>query len=373
MKNGVILARKSTWRSSLDLNYLDETSERKVSSREKYDQASEIGRKLKQFADYASKETLGQVHAGGFFHDLIRINPDGSSTAPSKLSNAERKQRISDTWFHHLRKFPSQAKKPVIQHRLVFSMSKEWHDELVAAGLNPDRVLHSTMKKVMGKFAEKFHPADSIGYAYGIHHDTDHLHVHVALCPRTAKGMYVGCSTSRSATAGNKNQLNYLRECFEKENKRWTQIMSSPEKLEKHISKRLDSDQIVSFRKLNHLEMNALRANQTYEAIRLQQLYQSIRTLEYSLSLQRSAFTTGRNIRLISRLTGQRPSKNAKAISKINTALQRKSLREMQDQLYRMKREYRGLHRRYSQLFGFTAYANRNSLSQPTNQQRNAL
>ena len=33
------------------------------------------------------------------------------------------------------------------------------------------------MEKLMGKFAERFHPADSIGYAYGIRHDTDNLHV----------------------------------------------------------------------------------------------------------------------------------------------------------------------------------------------------
>ena len=73
-------------------------------------------------------------------------------------------------------------------------MSRELHDKLVEAGINPDRVLQSTMKKMMGKFAERFHPTDSIGYAYGIHHDTDNLHVHVALCPRTARGAYVGCS-----------------------------------------------------------------------------------------------------------------------------------------------------------------------------------
>ena len=61
-------------------------------------------------------------------------------------------------------------------------MSRQLHDELVAAGINPDRVLQSTMKKIMGKFSERFHPADSMGYAYGLHHDTDNLHV--ALCPR---------------------------------------------------------------------------------------------------------------------------------------------------------------------------------------------
>ena len=42
---------------------------------------------------------------------------------------------------------------------------------------NPDRVRQCTMKKLMGKFAERFYPADPIGYAYGIRHDTDNLHV----------------------------------------------------------------------------------------------------------------------------------------------------------------------------------------------------
>ena len=74
MKAGMIFARKSTWRSRLDLEYLDETSERKVSQRQRDEsdvKKSAIGRKLKQFADYASKETLGQVHAGGFLHHMI--------------------------------------------------------------------------------------------------------------------------------------------------------------------------------------------------------------------------------------------------------------------------------------------------------------
>ena len=87
MKNGIIFAHKSTWRSRLDLEYLDETSRRKISARETLTAKSEIARKLRQFGDYASKETLGQVHAGGFLHDLIRVNADGSSTGPSKLTN----------------------------------------------------------------------------------------------------------------------------------------------------------------------------------------------------------------------------------------------------------------------------------------------
>ena len=112
MKAGMIFARKSTWRSRLDLEYLDETSERKVSQRQRDEsdvKESAIGRKLKQFADYASKETLGKVHAGGFLHHMILVNEDGNRVAPSQLSNEERKKRISEAWFQHIRKFPTSS------------------------------------------------------------------------------------------------------------------------------------------------------------------------------------------------------------------------------------------------------------------------
>ncbi|HEY5812294.1 MAG TPA: hypothetical protein VIT23_06550 [Terrimicrobiaceae bacterium] len=84
MKNGQIFARKSTARGGLDLEYLDETSRRKISLRKRENMDQQIGKKLKHFTDYASKETLGQVHVGGFFHNHICINPDGTNTAPSK-------------------------------------------------------------------------------------------------------------------------------------------------------------------------------------------------------------------------------------------------------------------------------------------------
>jgi hypothetical protein len=177
MKNGQIFARKSTARGGLDLEYLDETSRRKGPLRKREEMDEQTGKKLKHFADYASKETLGQVQVGGFLHNHICINPDGTNTAPSKLSNAERKLRITECWRKHLARFPTTAKRPVIAHRLVFSMSKEQHDALAGAGINPDQVLHSTMKRVMLKFNQTYHPGDSVGYAYGIHHDTAHLHV----------------------------------------------------------------------------------------------------------------------------------------------------------------------------------------------------
>jgi hypothetical protein len=307
VKNGQIFAHKSTARGGLDLEYLDETSRRKVSLRERADMEQQIGKKLKHFTDYASKETLGQVHAGGFLHHRIRINPDGTSTAPSQLSNPERKQRITEAWREHLAKFPSSAKRPVIAHRLVFSMSKEQHDALTGAGINPDQVLHSTLKKVMRRFNERFHPNDSIGYAYGLHHDTANLHVHVAICPRTENGSYVGCSTSRSTQSRHKKQMDCIKSWFEIENSSWEKILSSPQKLEETLSKRLDADLLVFSQKLNHLQMNALRCAQNSDSIRLQQLYQSIRNLEASLANKRRGLGAQHNGRFCFTAPGTSP------------------------------------------------------------------
>ena len=363
MKNGMIFAHKTSWRSRLDLEYLDETSERKISQRERLDSKNSIGQKLKQFGDYASKESLGQVHAGGFLHHLIVENEDGTRTAPSQMTNASRKKRIAEAWFNHFRRFPTSSTNPVIQHRLVFSMSRELHDKLVATGINPDRVLHSTTKKIMMKFADRFHPADAIGYAYGIHHDTDHLHVHVALCPRSQRGAYVGCSMSHSHTSGHKNQMAYLRSCFERENQRWADILQSPEQLDERLSKRFDSDKIIFAPKLTRSQLEALRNVQTAEAIRLQQSYQSIRNLEASIAAKRQFLAAQRNANLVLRLFGRSKPKLTRTVEKLAAAVDRRSLREMQNLLFKIKREYRSAHKRYSQTHGFTSYANRSTQS----------
>ncbi len=363
MKNGQIFARKSTARGRLDLEYLDETSNRKVSLRERKGLEEQVGKKLKGFTDYASKEKLGQVHAGGFLHHEIRRNPDGSSTAPTQLSNPERKRRITASWQRHLEKFPSLAKRPTIAHRLIFSMSKEQHDALVAAGINPDRVLHSSLKKVMRKFAETFHPRDSIGFAYGLHHDTGNLHAHLALCPRTAKGSYVGCSTSRSKTSRHKKQMDMLRSWFERENQRWETILQSPETTARAMSQRIDSDKIAFAPRLRTPQLNALHSTQTADAIRLQQSYQSILNLEAAIAAKRQILTAQRNLSSVSRFFGQRKPKITRAVEKLAAAADRKSLREMQNLLFKIKRNYRAAHKRYTQIHGFHSYGHHRSVT----------
>ena len=216
-------------------------------------------------------------------------------------------------------------------------MSRELHDKLVETGINPDRVLQSTTKKIMGKFNERFHPADSIGYAYGIHHDTDNLHVHVALCPRTARGAYVGCSTARNPASGHKDQMKFLRSCFERENKRWEQVLASPQKLEEHLSRRIDSDKIVFSPRLNPSQMDALRNAQTAEAIRLQQLYSSIRNLEASIMAKRKYFALKRSANFVSRLVGRRVPKAVRLADRLAAAMDRRSLRQMRHLLFKIR------------------------------------
>ena len=372
----MIFPHKKTWRARLDLDYLDETSERKISQRQRDELQMEktaIGKNLKQFADYASKETLGQVHAGGFLHQIIAMNLDGTNTAPTKLSNEARKQRISDAWFRHIRKFPTSSNNPVIQHRLIFSMSSELHDKLVGAGLSPDHVLQSTMKKIMGKFTDRFHADDAIGYAYGIHHDTDNLHVHVSLCPRSAKGAYVGCSRSRTTVSGNKNQMTYIRKCFEQENKRWGELLGSSDKLQQHLSQRVDCDKLVFSPKLNHQQLDALRNTQTFEAIRLQQLFQNIRSLEASIAAKRKQFTDERDLRLLSRMMRHRKPKALCVVEKISGAVQRRSLSDLQKALFQIKTQYRTLHKRYCRLHGFSSYGNRHAYQHAQRQQQSSF
>jgi len=69
-------------------------------------------------------ESIVQVYAGGYSHKAIRRNPDGTSTAPHKLSNEESNRRISEMWCFYLNRFDSQTKSPLITYSLVVSMSK---------------------------------------------------------------------------------------------------------------------------------------------------------------------------------------------------------------------------------------------------------
>ncbi|MDR2463458.1 MAG: hypothetical protein LBD30_06730 [Verrucomicrobiales bacterium] len=232
MKNGIGLMKKSTWTSALDLDYLDETSAVKNQKRQ-----VEIGKKLKQFNDYATKEAeFGRLYIGGFFNQIVSENLDGSHTSTSKLDKEVLKMRTHRAWLTHLEAHGTP--RGILQHRFVVSMSKKQHDQLVAHGLNPETFLHDQIRKSMTKFREQFHRDDSIGYAYGIHHDTGNLHAHIALCPRTKKGKYVGFSAQlkgKKSASGHKNQMKFMKDFFRRENQRMTENFVDAGAVEKYL------------------------------------------------------------------------------------------------------------------------------------------
>ena len=357
MKNGIILAKKSTWSSRLDLDYLDEKSELKQRQQENL-----VGQKLRQFTDYASKETVGQVHVGGFFHFKVGQNPDGTFTSPTMLPNEERKKRISQVWHEHLKNNPSKGK--VIQHRLVFSMSQPMHDLLVKNGINPDAILHQSMKKVMKQFQEKFHKNDAIGYAYGFHHDTNNLHVHVALCPRTKNGKYVGCSTSRNPkVSGNRNQLDFIRNCFESQNKKWEDLLKSPEKLNQIYNKgnQLKADKLSFVPRLNPNQLVQLQNSRNLQAFQLQQSFQQIENLKAFIAKQREERLKKANQNYIKRLCGIRKPIALKVLEAIAKDVHKNRLRKAQQELYQLRQVYLFHYHNYQKLFG-SHYATKNAI-----------
>jgi hypothetical protein len=253
----------TTWKSNLTVAYLTELSgEKKRAAREKMEQ--EIHESLQQFTDYVDKETrfkelmdeweraydnrkfadyvdkenVGRIYTGGFFNDLVSENPDGTHTAAANLSKEESEQRLHDVWAKHLAvKGPPRGIK---QHRFVMSMSAEQHDLLVAHGINPEAILHERVRLAMKEFREKYHQGDSVGYSYGFHHDTDNLHVHIAIYPRSKHHKYVGLSDQlhkKIVDNGQENQLEFLKDVCVRENERMTRAFSNQQEKQKYIQR----------------------------------------------------------------------------------------------------------------------------------------
>ena len=168
--------------------------------------------------------------------------------------------------------------------------------------------------------------------------------------------------------------MDCIKSWFELENSRWEQILGSPQKLEETLSKRLDADKLLFSPKLNPFQMNVLQCAQNSDSIRLQQLYQSIRNLEASLANKRQRLGAQHSCRFVSRFLGPRQSRATQLVGQIGTAVERRSLREVRSLLFTLKRQYRTLHKRYSQIYGFSSYAHRNGMCyQAAMRQQSAL
>lgn len=190
MKKIFILIKKNPIRicRSLDISYMDETSELKV----KYKAADEgipleeARRKIRDSIKYISKEECGKVHVAGYMRDrIVGIY----NRVPENLSNLERIKFVTG----QIRNMPPY--RDVLAFRLALSMDAEAEKIMREKGLNPEKILSDRLKRMMSRFQCEFYPGDRISYAYGVHHDTDNLHLHVILLGRTEKGRHVSFSS----------------------------------------------------------------------------------------------------------------------------------------------------------------------------------
>ena len=255
MEYGLLFKKTSTCYKNPDIEYLDETSDYKLrilvkqgkiteeEFRQKHDE-------LERSISYLTKEKHGRVYAGGFIRDALLSK---KATAPEKWTNEARKKAISSVIYKHLKHFGTYRK--ALGHKMVFSVSEDLAQRVEDSGLNLDNILGREVKKIMYEFQHKFHRGEKIGFAWGIHHDTDNRHVHVYLCNRTDKGKHVALSNplkGKTPEPGRKDQIGYMKErcvAAQKRILKQVQLINSHEparqediKIERNPSRNLSED-----------------------------------------------------------------------------------------------------------------------------------
>ena len=223
MEYGLLFHKTSTCYSNPDIEYLDETSDYKLKILAKkqglsLEDLKDKNQKINDSISYLTKENHGRVYAGGFLRDALLSK---RAEAPEKWNNELRKKAITSAIYKNFREFGAYRKG--IGHKLVFSLSQELEEKLNNSSLNVDEILAKEVKKVMYSFQKKFHKGEKIGFAWGIHHDTKHRHIHVYLCNRTDKGTHVAMSSplkGRQRKYHQKDQMGYIKAQLELSQKR---------------------------------------------------------------------------------------------------------------------------------------------------------
>ncbi len=299
---------------------------------------------------YLAKEETGKIHVRGFLHDDVARNADGTFTHPTKLTTDEIVRRLNRAWREHAK---GSRDTKVTHHRLVISFSNEFHDTLVAAGRrNPDMALSGMIERAMHSFQDKFHRGDSVGYSYGLHHDTDNLHAHVFIHPRTRDGAFVGLSeqlqkkAARGAQSRHKDQLKFLRERVRHRAGEILKEISDPTEAA-YLRQNMHSDRIFFIPRLSHTERprNDHRPR-TPADNQLEQKRAAVAALDKQIAAKnaaRSQAAADQNIGSIFRL---RQPKWLRRLQQAQSAKIFVEMRELQAQRHRLWAEYREARRR---------------------------
>jgi len=202
----------------------------------------------------------------------------------------------------------------------------------------------------MRSFQEKFHPGDSVGYSYGLHHDTDNLHAHIFIHPRTRDGAFVGMSGKPKRHAGHasrhKDQLGFLRETVRR---RVTQVLKelSDPKEAAHLKHNFQSDRIYYAPRQGHTARtkNDLHPLTSVD-FQLEQKRAAVVSLDRQIAGKRAAIRDATNGRHIAGVFRLRQPKWLRLMQKAQAATLFRELRELQQKRYGLITDYRAARRR---------------------------
>lgn len=265
---GLIFKKTSTCYKNPDIEYLDETSEYKLRIKSKLEgvpleELKAQNTQVQKSISYLTKEDHGKVYAGGFLRDALL---EKKALAPEKWNNTYRKKAITAAIYKHVTRHGTF--RGTMGHKLVFSVSKELEEKVQEAGLNLDRILSKEVKKVMFEFQKKFYPGEKIGYAWGIHHDTDNRHIHIFLCNRTASGKNVAMSCALKGRHKKHIQKDYLGFMIERTKKAKDRILNQINKINLGQShSKIDEIIVRPVHKYNH-EQNLSKKEEELQTLR---------------------------------------------------------------------------------------------------------
>jgi hypothetical protein len=343
LQKAINVIKMDSWTSPVDFRYQDETSQFKM-------QADRIAAQKRgevyvpkpwEGLLYLAKDDLGKVHVRGFLHNEVAQNGDGTFCHPGTLSTPELLQRLSKAWKAHARK---NRETQISHQRLVFSVSKEFHDAIAQAGRNPDMVLRGAIERTMRAFQEKFHPGDSVGYSYGLHHDTDNLHAHVFLHPRTRDGNFVGMSGKPRRHQGHdsrhKDQLGFVHETVRRHVTRVLKELSNPKEAA-HLKNNFHSDRIFYVPRVSHLARTKRNLQPLVPAdAQFEQKRAVVVAFDRQIAKRRAAIREAVSGRRIVGSFRMRQPKWLRHLQAAQTATLFRELRQLQQQRYRAVSDY---------------------------------
>lgn len=349
VSKAINIIKSERWTSPLDFRYQDETSEFKMEC----DRVAAIKRgevytpRPWEAFQYLAKEDIGRIHVRGFMHDLVAQNHDGSFTHPAKLSTKEIIERLYPAWNAHAKKFPDLE---VNHQRLIFSVSNEYHDVLEKAGLSPNEVLKEAIERSMRALQENHYPGDSIGYSYGLHHDTDNVHAHVFIHPRTRNGKLVGMSGKpeefKNSESGNKEQLTFLLKSVRH---RVTQVLKEVDNINQatHLAQHLNSEKIFFVPRQAH----TVRTRENIRSITpgdhlLERKRQSIAALDQLIADKKKSLRVASQGKHIARIFLISQPKWFRQLHKVSTGVHFQEMRALQQKRHRLICDYRAARHR---------------------------